>query len=73
VKLLEELAQPAHLSHLISNARYSTLALERETTCYHLEDQEIRLPEIDQIVSGHSIQSVLALVWTTSLCEECRP
>jgi hypothetical protein len=28
----------------LATARYSTSALERETTCCHLDDQEMRLP-----------------------------
>jgi hypothetical protein len=51
VKLLEKLVQLARLSHPISNSQYSTSALERETTGYRLEDQEMRFAEVYRQVS----------------------
>lgn len=51
VKLLEKLVQLARLSHPISNSQYSTSALERETTGYRLEEQEMRFAEVYRQVS----------------------
>ena len=44
VELRQELSQPGHLCHAVSDSPVLRLGTERETTGCRLDDQETRLP-----------------------------